>query len=234
LVSLQNQFVTTVSHEFRTPLTGILTSCELIEVYSQKMTQEKLNNEISKIKTRVEDLTKLMNNFIVQSSKLGLKERFNPQLHEFNNFVERILEDNKNSLQNKNIQLTYTVDSESNYVLIDESMVRHSIQNVLSNAIMYSPSNSEITITIQSINDNITLMVSDQGIGIPSDEIDSIFSPFFRATNTSNISGSGLGLSLAKEFIEINNGNISVDSSIGKGTTVTITLESKTQSVLKA
>lgn len=232
LASLQNQFVTTVSHEFRTPLTGILTSCELIEVYSQKMTQEKLNIEIGKIKSRVEDLTKLMNNFIVQSSKLGIKERFNPQFHEFNNFITRIIEDNKSNFEQKKITVSFSSDRDVHYVLIDESMIRQSIQNVIMNSITYSPSNSTVEIHISNQNNTIITTIKDKGIGIPIDEIDNIFSPFYRASNTSNISGSGLGLSIAKEFIEINNGEIFVKSTIGDGTTVTILLESKSQTEL--
>jgi|GEM_PF-2379939 len=234
LASLQNQFVTTVSHEFRTPLTGILTSCELIEVYSQKMTQEKLNFEIGKIKSRVEDLTKLMNNFIVQSSKLGIKERFNPQFHEFNNFVTRILEDNKSNFEQKNISITFSTDRDVHYVLIDESMIRQSIQNIITNCITYSPVNSSIDVHISNQNNTIITTINDHGIGIPTDEIDNIYSPFYRASNTSNISGSGLGLSIAKEFIEINNGEIFVKSTIGDGTTVTILFESKSQTELNS
>lgn len=234
LASLQNQFVTTVSHEFRTPLTGILTSCELIEVYSQKMTQEKLNFEIGKIKSRVEDLTKLMNNFIVQSSKLGIKERFNPQFHEFNNFVTRIIEDNKTHFEQKNITVSFTTDRDVHYVLIDESMLRQSIQNIIMNCITYSPVNSSVKVHISNQNNTIITTIKDNGIGIPADEIDNIFSPFYRASNTSNISGSGLGLSIAKEFIEINKGEIFVKSTIGDGTTVTILLESKSQTELNS
>jgi len=222
LVSLQNQFVTTVSHEFRTPLTGILTSCELLEMYSQKMTQDQLNSEIAKIKSRVEDLTKLMNNFIVQSSKLSLKDRFNPQIHEFNNFITRILEDNKSSFETKNISVRFSSHAENIYVLIDESMIRQSVQNIISNSVLYSTNNSTIIISLDIKDTIVTLKISDNGIGIPEKEIENIFSPFFRASNTSKISGSGLGLSLAKEFIDINEGQISVTSSTEEGTSVTI------------
>lgn len=100
------------------------------------------------------------------------------------------------------------------------------------NCITYSPINSLVEVHISNQNNTIITTIKDNGIGIPADEIDNIYSPFYRASNTSNISGSGLGLSIAKEFIEINRGEIFVKSTIGDGTTVTILLESKSQTEL--
>jgi signal transduction histidine kinase len=112
---------------------------------------------------------------------------------------------------------------------MDPDLIRQAIGNLIENAIKYSPEGSKILISTEEKTNGIVIQIADQGIGIPSDEIPNVFMKFFRSKNakTSTVKGSGLGLYLAKYFVELHGGDISVESSVGAGSTFTVQLPVK-------
>lgn len=224
LNNLKTRFVSTVSHEFRTPLTGILMSTELLERYYDKLEPQQRQEEIAKIKTRVNELTELMDDFLLQSSVQSMAERLRPELMDIGPIASHCVHELRSILSENPHNLLSVIPDNLPVFYGDPRLLRHVVQNLLSNAIKYSPTNSTILFELRHEGTFIVIEVRDRGIGIPEEEVSRLFTPFFRASNTGKIKGTGLGLSIIKEFVEIHNGTISVQSKVGHGTTVVVRL----------
>ncbi|MFN8358292.1 MAG: PAS domain S-box protein [Candidatus Kapaibacterium sp.] len=225
LYSLKSRFLTTVSHEFRTPLTGIQISAELLSSHAAKMDFNQRISEIDKIKDRVHDLTMLMNDFSMQSSIDSIGEYHNPTTIYLNEFAKMLTSDVDNFILGKSQTLTFAVSPQIPPIIGDERMLRKSISNIILNASKYSPKDKEIHVGIEVNDDNqIIIRISDHGIGIPHHEMKNLFTPFFRASNVGSQPGIGLGLSISKDIIEFHGGTIDVESTVNSGSVFTITL----------
>lgn len=224
LNNLKTRFVSTVSHEFRTPLTGILMSTEILERYIDRLDPEQRMEEINKIKVRVNELTELMDDFLLQSSLQSMAERFRPTDVDLAELCRHCFTEFQSILSENSHTLISTIPDSLPSIHGDPRLLRHLIQNLLSNAIKYSASNSTVHFIIRQEGHQIVIEVRDTGIGIPAEDIPRLFTPFFRASNTGKIKGTGLGLSIIKEFVEIHGGSITVSSVVDKGTTFTVYL----------
>jgi PAS domain S-box-containing protein len=221
---LRTRFVSTVSHEFRTPLTGIMVSAELIEAYAEQMSKEQRIAEIQKIKSRVDELVSLLNDFLLQSSATNLRERFHPVPISVEEIIKRVAYEIQESLVGKKQRLHLEIDSSIPQVLGDKRILHYVLNNLLSNASKYSEPGKSIYFNVKSEYKTVTIEIRDEGIGIPPEELEHIFTPYFRASNVGDTTGTGLGLPTAKEFIELHNGTISVESELGKFTLCKIIL----------
>lgn len=211
LNEMKSNFISMASHELRTPLTAIYSSTELIEMYGRKWPQEKFIEHISKIKYSVDNLINLMEDLLTLSRVDTGTIKFNPSAINLKTFVEKIVL-NLESLQNKNHKLSISIDLKNDYYILDKKLINYIIQNLLSNALKYSPNGGLVELKIFDDENNVHISIRDEGIGIAENEIDKLFEPFFRANNVSDITGTGLGLSIVKDAVELHGGKITVKS----------------------
>lgn len=216
LSDLKSRFVSMASHEFRTPLSTILSSASLVAKYTETVQQENRDKHIQRIKTSVNNLTDLLNEFL----SIGKIEDGKITAHyaEFN--IKEMLETVVAEMQNlvkpgQHINYTHQGDT---IVNLDPALLRNVILNLLSNAIKFSPENGLIIISSTTRDKEITIIVKDSGIGISKDDQEHLFERFFRGTNASNIQGTGLGLHIVSKYIELMDGQISYTSELEKGT----------------
>lgn len=225
LYALKSRFLTTVSHEFRTPLTGIQISAEILSSHASKMDFNQRLGEIDKIKDRVHDLTMLMNDFSMQSTIDSMGEYYNPTRIYFTELSKMLNSDVNNFILGKSQILNFEIAPSIPFIIGDERMLRQSISNIILNASKYSAKGKEIHVAIlEADHQYISITITDQGIGIPADEIRNLFTPFSRASNVGTQPGIGLGLSISKDIIELHGGTIDVASTLSVGSVFTITL----------
>jgi len=222
---LKSRFVSMASHEFRTPLSTILSSISLLSKYISTEEQYKRDKHIDRIKSSVKTLTDILNEFLslgrieegkvdVKSEEFDISEFFNDLINEMS-----ILLKPGQGFQFKHLGQTHTYT--------DSNLLKHVMINLISNAIKFSPENSIISIEAE-VNTKTTLIkITDNGIGIPVSDQVHLFERFFRATNVTNIQGTGLGLHIVGRYIEILKGTIKYHSEFEKGSTFEIILPSK-------
>ncbi|MEO6883472.1 MAG: PAS domain S-box protein [Bacteroidia bacterium] len=232
LNQLKSRFVSMASHEFRTPLSTILSSTALIEAYlePEKFNFETIKNKTDKhlkrIKSSVGNLTNILNDFLsLDKLELG---KIQPQSIEFNikQFLIELTEEIQTTLKSGQ-KINYSHTSEVVDVFLDGQMLRNIVINLLSNASKYSPEESTIKLTSNIERNNLIIMITDQGIGIPEVEQEKIFERFFRAKNVTNIQGTGLGLNIVKRYVDLMKGEISFSSKEGEGTTFKLIIKIK-------
>lgn len=225
LSKLKSRFISTASHEFRTPLASILSSIELVQRYGHKWDDVKKNEHIERIKSSVGYLTKLMDDVInVNKANVG-KIQFAPSLINLKSLINSVIEEH--SLSNKNHTFTFTFSPVSEEFVLDNKQLSIILSNLISNAIKYSFDGGNIEIDVSIKNNNIVISISDNGIGIPQNDIPLIFDSFHRASNVKEIRGTGLGLHIVKHAVDLHGGTISVDSKEGVGTTFIVTIPIK-------
>lgn len=225
LNELKSKFVSMASHQFRTPLTIIYSNAELIEIKSKIKGKNSDGFDLitNRIKNEVDRLTQLMNNILI-FGKYELEEtKKDAKKIDFDNFVKKIIDTYfNNELDGRKIGIT--IIGKKQQIITDESLLIHIITNLVSNAFKYSTNKKEPELLITYLDTKIQIEVVDFGIGIPSGEIQYLFTSFFRATNTSTIVGSGLGLTIVKQFSDLLNGKLSIKSKENFGTTITLIL----------
>lgn len=222
LSDLKSRFVSTVSHEFRTPLAAMLSSASLLAKYTKTEDQEKRDKHVARIKEGVQHLNIMLED-LLSLGKLeeGLVEPKKEIVH-CRTFMEDFISDLKEILKSgQQIKFTHTGTDE---VFTDKRLLKNILLNLVSNAIKFSPENSVINISCSNQTEQMVLSVKDSGIGISKDDQEHLFERFFRARNAANIQGTGLGLHIVSKYIELLNGKIELHSEENRGTTFTITV----------
>lgn len=232
LNELKTRFVAMVSHEYRTPLTTILSSAELLERYFDQYTEEKRLQHYRRIQTAVDVLTHLVSD-VLTISKIDVgKQEFNPSPLDLEKFCRELLEDLQLTIGSQHA-LVFTSQDNSNAeaqsamigtVYMDEKLLRYTISNLLSNAMKYSRQSSTVRFHLACDRANAILRIQDEGIGIPLKDQQHLFESFYRGSNIGNISGTGLGLAIVKRAVDLHGGQIALDSQERVGTTFTVTL----------
>jgi PAS domain S-box-containing protein len=222
LNEIKSRFVSMASHEFRTPLSAVLSSASLLSKYVKEDEQEKRNKHIERIRRAVKNLNEILEDFL-SLGKLGegkvaaVNSRF-----ELNSFIEETTEDVKGLLK-EGQHIIYNPGGLS-VINVDRKLLKNIMLNLVSNAIKFSEPNTNIFIDSIVTNDQATIQVKDEGLGISPEDQDHLFSSFFRGANVVNIQGSGLGLHIVKRYLDLMGGSIAVDSKLNEGTTITINL----------
>ncbi|MGC1205505.1 MAG: PAS domain-containing sensor histidine kinase [Flavobacteriaceae bacterium] len=221
LNELKSRFVSMASHEFRTPLSAIQTPAILISKQNEIGKEPKLDKYVAQIKQNVKHLVVILNDFLSLSKLEEGKVEAKKQLFDFVQFSKTLIADVSTT---KKIGKNIILESPNHPILLDldPKLVSTILMNLLSNAIKYSPKNTDILITIEESDLFVSLQVQDQGIGIPEDEQEKLFQRFFRAKNAQNIQGTGLGLNIVKQYVDLMDGTIDFKSEINKGTTFLI------------
>jgi signal transduction histidine kinase len=215
------------SHEFRTPLSTIFSSAELLEYYSDRWSEEKKRELLQRIQIAVKHMTRMLDDILVIGKAESGKLEFNPKSLNLNKFCLTLVEEAEVDDPDKHI-INFVDQRESNEaVWLDEKLLKHIINNLLSNALKYSPKGSTIQFEISCQLDKIVFQFKDEGIGIPLEDQKRLFELFYRAKNVGTIQGTGLGLSIVKRSVDLHDGTIEIASEVGAGTTVTVTLPRK-------
>jgi len=223
LNELKSRFVTMASHEFRTPLSAILTSAELIENYATSEQQNKRLRNVNRIKNAVLHLTSVLNEFLSLSKLEEKNIAPQPVVFRFDDFVASLKEELKSILK-KGQTIDYQGLGKEQAIFLDKAFLKHALYNLLSNAIKYSKAAQTIFFVATLIDKQLILSIKDEGIGIPEEDQIHLFSRFFRAHNVENIPGTGLGLNIVQKYVDLMGGEITFTSNLGKGTTFTIQL----------
>ena len=222
LGELKSRFVSMASHEFRTPLSTILSSAYLVSKYPNAEDQPKRDKHIQRIISSVNMLTDILNDFLsvgkIEEGRIQI--RLTPIcILEWMELVVSELE----TLLRTGQHIEYQHEGREDTV-IDPSLLKHIVQNLVSNAIKFSPENAPITLKTACTDTTFTLTVSDKGIGIPEADQQHLFERFFRAGNVENIQGTGLGLHIVDKYASLMNGTVRCESKSGEGTTFIVTI----------
>jgi len=211
------------SHEFRTPLTAILGTTELIKHYGQNWETQKQHSYLDRIQKNVKHMSGLLDDILVLSKADAGKIEFNPIKMNLKVLSNSLVEEVKlNAKLDQKIEFTINDEQIDSYS--DEKILRQILGNLLSNAIKYSPENSIVRFEVTFSEGNVTFTVKDQGIGIPEADQQHLFESFHRAKNVGQIQGTGLGLAIVKKSVELHLGTITFESEPDQGTTFTVTL----------
>lgn len=229
LEEIKSRFITTASHEFRTPLTIIATSAGLLEQYSHKLTQEKQRKHLERIQMSVEHITQLLEDALVINQAESGELKFQPLPLDLAQFCHNLVEKLQNSIDS-NHQIVLQIgaqnslsDADKNInTCMDKELLLQILTNLLSNAIKFSPPGKTVHFQLDFQDGAAIFQIKDQGIGIPREEQQKVFDTFYRANNVGHIPGVGLGLSVVKKCVDLHKGKITVASELGVGTTLTV------------
>ena len=226
LNELKSRFVSMASHEFRTPLSTILSSATLISKQNGPGKEENREKYVRNIKSSVRNLVGILDDFLSLGKLEERKTMVLPTEFDLVELTMSLLEEFATE-KKKGQVIKLATEQSKIYVLMDKKLVRNILSNLLSNAIKYSSENYEILLHIGQVGDNIEINVTDFGIGIPEEEQAKLFERFFRARNATNIKGTGLGMYIVKKYVDLMEGTISFTSVLEKGTTFTLRLPIK-------
>lgn len=224
LNELKSKFISITSHEFKTPLTVIKSTVEILKAY---ITKGKTNidylNSLSLIGNEVDSLTQLINDVLVLEKLNSKKVNYNPEPVDLLELIRSILEKFSYAhFENRKADLLCT--SPERKVLLDKNLIEKVLNNLISNAFKYSEGNPNPVVEVIFLEKEVKVKIKDFGIGIPETDKDQLFSSFFRGKNAANIEGTGLGLNIVKNFVEMHNGSIEIFSKENVGTEVIISL----------
>ncbi|MCC5667687.1 PAS domain-containing protein [Nostoc sp. CHAB 5784] len=220
---LKSRLLTITSHEFRTPLTTIHSSAELLEYYRHLWSDERQQTHLRRIQTSVMHITQLLNDVLVLSQDETGKLEFNPTPLNLVEFCRDLLEELEQSDRSQHA-IAFSSECQCTLTNLDAKLLRQILSNLFSNCLKYSPIGSTVKFSVTTANEQAIFQTQDSGIGIPPNDIKHIFEPFHRASNASNMPGMGLGMSIVKQAVDLHGGEIIVESAIGAGTTFTVTL----------
>ncbi|MDJ0367658.1 PAS domain-containing sensor histidine kinase [Hymenobacter sp. H14-R3] len=222
LGELKSRFVSMASHEFRTPLTAVLTSAALIAEYPATEQQDKRLRHLERIRTSVKHLNDILEEFL----SVGRIEEGKIEAQPARLDLPALLRDVVADVQGlrKTGQRIEQATNCPEPIWLDPSLLRKILVNLLSNALKYSGENTVVAVAATCQAGALTLTVADQGVGISEEDQAHLFERFFRARNAANVPGTGLGLYIIARYLELLHGHITLQSALGQGTTVTITV----------
>jgi PAS domain S-box-containing protein len=242
LSELRSGFVSLVSHEFRTPLTAIQSSAELLERYKHKLSDEKKQNHHRRIQNAVQRMTQLLEDVLTIGKAEAGKLKFTPSPMDLVAFCHDLVESLQISAKPQH-KINFVAVGDGSDAQMDEKLLAHILTNLLSNAIKYSPDGGMVQFDLicnrlwrcplggaTSDRSWAIFRIQDSGIGIPPEDVEHLFESFGRASNVGAIPGTGLGLAIVKKCVDLHGGQITVESEIGAGTTFTVTLPLKSLS----
>ena len=216
LGELKTRFVSMTSHEFRTPLSVIVSSAELLEIYGERWEPERRMDHLERIRSAAKSMDRMLDDILLigraEAGVLGAA----PVLLNLDEFCRHLLESLEHSSARSHcIRYRFSGDPE---VTLDERLLSEVVGNLLSNALKYSAPGSRVDFEVEAGAGQCKLAVRDHGIGIPEADIPRLFESFFRASNADQIKGSGLGLAVVKKALDVQNGTVEVQSQLGQGT----------------
>jgi PAS domain S-box-containing protein len=220
--SMKTKFISIASHEFRTPLSTVLSSISLVEKYSDLMDYDKRAKHIERIKKSVKNLTDILNDILSVNKIEEGKVEIKPETFSIDYFIKDLKADLIGLLKPSQ-EIILNIDHVTELSIVqDPKLLRHILINLLSNAIKFSEEGKIILLEAFANNENLIIKVIDHGIGIPKADQNKLFTRFFRSGNVENIQGTGLGLSIVLQYVEYLKGSIKFESEETIGTTFTL------------
>lgn len=220
LNELKSRFIAMASHEFRTPLSAILSSVSLIGRYLTTEEQEKRDKHIKRIKSNVSNLTGILDDFLSLSKLEEGRVESTPVPFDLFVFLHEVTDEMQGVAKaGQELQVSYEGEKE---VFLDKRLLKNILINLISNATKYSPIDSEIELYAEITEPYVKISVRDYGIGIPEEEQIHLFERFYRANNATNIQGTGLGLNIVQKYITLMGGKVEFESQLDQGTTFTL------------
>jgi signal transduction histidine kinase len=224
---LKTNFFSMASHEFRTPLTSIKATSEVIHRYFDKLSRDDIDGRLEKIKSEVDYMMVMLEDILIIGKSESQNLHYDPNIFDIVSLIKHLITEYQLSeYENRNI--VYNISPPIIEVAADKKWIKHIVLNLISNAIKYSDNKKPIEITIEQKKSSVSFCFKDYGIGISKKDIKQLFEPFHRGENVGNISGSGLGLSVLKKAVDLHNGKIEVESDVNKGSSFKVTLPKKT------
>ncbi len=223
LNELKTHFVTMVSHEFRTPLSGIHASAELIQRYGDRMTKARAEQHLVQIQEGVHQLTVMLDEILTLSKAQSVGLDFNPARLNLDDFCRDVI--SSMQLRSDQHRIVLTMGGElCQQVYADAKLLAQALTNLLTNAIKYSPEGGDIRVGVACNPHEITFTVADEGIGIPEADQKHLFEVFQRGTNVAPYPGTGLGLAIVREALRAHHGSVTLESQLGQGSVFTLTI----------
>jgi PAS domain S-box-containing protein len=222
LLDLKESFVTLISHEFRTPLSIIISSKELLTKYFDRLSPEGRQGHLEKIDYQVKRMVDILEDILVLSKASTEMAGFHPTPVNVEQLCLEMIDIYRGTYEDAPPLSFNNISEWDNKCMLDDSLMHYILSNLLSNAIKFSPNGDEIVTTLQREDDEIVIQIIDKGVGIPADEQDKIFEPFYRAKNAEHMQGTGAGLAIAKHCVDTHKGTITMESLEGKGSTFTV------------
>jgi two-component system, sensor histidine kinase and response regulator len=226
---LKGKLVAMFSHDFRNPLATILSSISLLRDYADRMDEKRRLAHMNRVDASVRQLLHMLDDMLVVAQMESGNLDFKPEPLHIEQFFERIVEE----FQVIHAE-THLISFESRYsdsTLADPRLLRQIAANLISNAVKYSPQGSEIRVSLNRHNGGFAFSVEDEGIGISETDQADLFNVFRRGSNVGNISGTGLGLAIVRQAVDLHKGSIRVESQLGSGTRITMTIPFRTSDV---
>ncbi len=226
LNELRSDFISMASHEFRTPLTTIRSSVQLLQEYGQSAPEEqrqKMLRHYGRIKEQIERVTSLMNDVLTLGRFEAGKTPFDTRKQDLMHLVEELIADHF-SQQHDGREIHLKIEGSPAPVLFDSSLMTHILINLITNAFKYSEGKKDPVLTLRYGTDKVTIEVLDYGIGVPQEDLERVFQSFYRAKNALEVPGTGLGLVITKEFVQLHKGSIYIESELNKETRVIVEL----------
>ena len=223
LSELKTRFVSITSHEFRTPLATILSSVELLEDFGAGMSETERRELIRLVKGSIGKMTGMLDQVMLIGRAESDKLDFRPEPGDPVALAATIARETEQALARR-CSIRFTTRGIAGQRQIDPKLLSHVLGNLLTNAMQYSPAGSTVDFDLEAAPESLTFLVTDQGIGIPLDDQPRLFESFHRARNVGNVEGTGLGLTIVKQCIELHGGTVDFESAPGKGSTFIVCL----------
>ncbi|HZF20058.1 MAG TPA: ATP-binding protein [Burkholderiales bacterium] len=223
LSEMKSKFVSTASHEFRTPLATMLSSAELLEHYSESLGPDEKRNLLQTIQSSAKRMSEMIDDVLTLGRAESGVLKLNLGPTDLRELCSRVVSEFRIA-QGKHHVITLDDRFDRLEAMMDERLLRHILNNLLSNAVKYSPPGSEVTFSLERRDEKAAIEIQDRGIGIPPEDQPRMFESFHRASNVENRPGTGLGLAIVKKAVELHGGEISLKSAVGSGTRFTVTL----------
>lgn len=224
LNELKSRFISTASHEFRTPLSLIMTSTDMLLTYGARLDESQKQHRLENIQAEVRNITLLLDDLLMVSraAQTGSIE-FNPSETDLVALCEAAVQESRAGA-GANHCFEMSVTGEERLAWVDRKLLKRALANLLSNAVKYSPAGSTVRVELTCNPDATIMRIQDQGIGIPEADQPDLFQAFHRGSNAGTIPGLGLGLAIVKHAVSLHSGTIDIQSRVDAGTTFTLTL----------
>ena len=221
--AMKSRFVSTVSHEFRTPLGVIMSATDMLDRYRDRLPPERMAEHLTEIRTATRHMSDMMEDILFLGRAEGGKVLASPHEVDLEEFCHRLADETRSAVSQTG-QTVITCEALPGPARMDEMLFRHMFSNLLSNAVKYSPEGAEIRVHLKADGPRAIVTITDQGIGIPESDAARLFEPFSRGSNVGARQGTGLGLVVVRRCAELSGGAVTFTSQPGQGTTFTITV----------